>query len=188
MFPPRLKDPYVLIAAAVSVLALAFGIYYYASSTPREWSPDELAEMAQTEDGRREIADSLRIRPEVWSALVELVNAQPTHQLKATMEESGITYDVTAMVAGKDTGPVELLIQSRNDADLKITMIDADRDQSPEMLTITKTANGKVETHETPIEKYSSEDASQFLLAWALAWGTIAEEHRAAVAPAEASE
>ena len=47
------------------------------------------------------------------------------------------------MVADKAKGPVELMIQSKSDANLKITIVDADRDQVPDSLKIVKTVDGK---------------------------------------------
>jgi hypothetical protein len=147
----------------------------------RPLSDEEIGQLAESDEGRRQLAEGYTLRPEVWDALTALIAEQKTHELKTTMEESGVTYNVTMHV--EKTGPAILNIQSQIDKTLNIAMIDTDRDQKPETLKITKTVNGKPETHETPIAQFASGDASQFLLAWSLAWGSLAEQERSAVVP-----
>ncbi len=198
----RLRNPYVLIVLFLLLLADIGGIVHafrahgtrdgiialilppyglyrgVESISHRTLTETEVAELSQSDDGRRELVQGLQIKPDVWEALLAFIAEHRTHELKTTMEETGGTvYDITATVP--PDGPITLTIQSRSNADLTISMTDADRDQRPEMLRIVKQVNGQPEVHDTPIDKYTSADASQFLFAWSLAWGTIAEEQQA---------
>ena len=125
--------------------------------------------------------DALKLKSDVWDALLLQVTAQEHNQIRTKMQETGVPYDIIAIVP--PTGPVTLTVQSRNDPNLTISMIDTNRDQALDALRIVKKVNGKSAEHMTPIENFSTDDASQFLLAWSLAWGTIAEEQKAAALP-----
>jgi hypothetical protein len=133
--------------------------------------------MVESDSGRREIAAGLVLKPEVWSGLLALVSVQESHMISSTMQELGTVFSVT--VSTGKTGPVTLSIRGENEKDLLISMVDDNRDQTPEVLRIVRTVNGKPEEHVTPLEQFSSDESSQFLLAWRLAWGTIAEEQKA---------
>ena len=137
--------------------------------------------LVQTDAGRRTVAEGFHLIPVVWSTLLDLIMVQKTHSINATVTQQGVTYAVMATVPSSD-GPVSLSVQSELQKEMTITMIDVDRDQQPDMLHIVKMVKGKPEVHDTPLERFSSDDASQFLLAWSLAWGTIAQEQRARVA------
>ncbi len=163
---------------AIAIVLPPYGLYraVEALQHPQNLSPEE---MAKTDYGRRELAKGLHLKPEVWDGLLRLVNVQKNQTIRSTMEDSGITFDIAVTVPA--TGAISLTIQPQTDTKLTIGMTDENRDQTPEMLQITKVVDGKPEVHNTEIAKYASEDASQFLLAWTLAWGTIAEEQKAAV-------
>ncbi len=134
------------------------------------------AELVKTAEGRMELRRELRIKEEVWTALLNLIATKKDHMYATTMEEGGGVFDVTVTVP--PAGPITLTVQPQTDKNLTISMTDENRDQTPEMLKITKTVDGKPEVHDTPIDKFTSEDSSQFLLAWSLAWGTVAEEQQ----------
>ena len=164
----------------IALVLPPYGLYRAVESLrhPRQL---DTATMVQTSQGRRELSQGLRIKPDVWTVLLNLITIQSDHSLRTTMDEGGAIYDITVTVP--PAGLMTLTIQPKNDKNLTISMTDENRDQTPEMLKIVKTVNGKPEIHDTPIEKFSAEDSSQFLLAWALAWGTIAEERQAAAHP-----
>lgn len=134
------------------------------------------AELVKTAEGRMALRRGFQIKADVWTALLNLIAAQKVHQFRTTMEEDGSVFDITVTVPA--TGPITLTVQPQNDKSLTISMTDDDRNQTPEMLKITKIVNGKTEVHNTAIDKFSSEDSSQFLLAWSLAWGAVAEDQQ----------
>lgn len=163
------------------IIALAvppYGLYRAVESVVHKntLTDADIARMSQTADGRQELAEGMRLRTDVWETLLALIEEQKTHAVSTTLEEGGRAYDVTATV--EETGPVTLTIQGKGSTDLSIDIIDEDRDQEPESLRTTKKVNGKPEVHLSALKSYSSSDSSQFLLAWVLAWGTIAEELR----------
>lgn len=201
--PSLLRRPYVVLIALLllaadvggivhafrrhgtrdGVIALAlppYGLYRAGEALghPRVIGREEAVELAQSDDGRRTLATHFRLKPKVWGGLLDLVMRQKNHQLQTVLDEGGMLYDATATVPPE--GPVELTITTQGKTDLTITVIDADRDQKPDALRVVKQVNGKPETHEAALDTYTSDEASQFLLAWALTWGTIAEEQKAA--------
>ncbi len=198
---PSLRNPHVLIPLLLLVLADVGGIVHALRAHGRKDGaiaivlppyalyrsiesvrhPEVLdpAAMAKTDAGRRKLRKELQIKPDIWDALIRLVNVQKQNTMHSTMQDSGALFDIAVTVP--QTGPISLTIQPRSDPNLTIVMTDADADQTPEILQITKVVNGKPDIYNTEITKYASEDASQFLLAWSLAWGTIAEELKAKV-------
>lgn len=194
-----IRRPYVIVAIVLLVLADAAGVVhafrahgtrdgvialvlppyglYRAVESVIHRSPlteEDIARMEQTADGRRELFEAFHLRPEIWEVLLDLIGEQKNHAYTTTMDQMGITYDVTA--TAPPDGPVSITVTTPGNTDLIITMSDENRDQEPEMLKIIKKVDGKTETHDTPIADYSDDDGSQFLLAWSLAWGTIVEE------------
>lgn len=161
----------------IAIVFPPYGIYNVVGLVTQPRKVDVEA-LAKTDEGRRELTKEFTIKPNVWVALLEQIAAQDTHSVTTTISEQGIPYDVTASVQA--TGPVTLTIQPPDNKNITITMIDENRDQVPEMLKIVKMVDGKAEVHNTPIDKYSSDDASEFLLAWTLSWATIAQEQKAA--------
>ncbi len=161
----------------IAIVFPPYGLYSIVESVSHPKKMD-VATLAKTDEGRREISKGFTIKPNVWVALLEQIAAQKTQSVSTTINEQGIPYDVTATVQA--TGPVTLTIQPPDNKNITIAMIDENRDQVPEMLKIVKMVDGKAEVHNTPIDKYSSEDASEFLLAWTLSWATIAQEQQAA--------
>ncbi len=140
----------------------------------------DMEQLSQTPEGRSALADQLRLKPAVWEALLGYIANDKKQVFTTSMQETGVPFDITANVPA--IGPVELTIQGQQ-TDLTIVMVDANRDQEPESLRIIKLVDGKQEIHETPLAKFSTDDSSQFLFAWSLAWGTIAEELRGASLP-----
>lgn len=202
--PSLLRRPYVVLIALLllaadvggivhafrrhgsrdGVIALAlppYGLYRAGEATghPRIIGREEAVTLAQSDDGRRTLAAHFRLKPKVWEGLLDLVMRQKNHQLQTVLDEGGMLYDATATVPPE--GPVELTITTQGKTNLTITVIDADRDQKPDTLRVVKQVNGKPETREAALDTYTSDESSQFLLAWALTWGTIAEEQKAKV-------
>lgn len=165
----------------VALVLPPYGLYRAAEATThrKPLTDDDMERLSLTENGRDVLTRQLRLEPQVWDALLGLIGNDLKHEFRTTMKETGAPFEITANVP--DAGPVELVIQGGDNPDLKIVMSDADRDQQPETLTITKMTQGKQEVRETPIAKYNSDDSSQFFFAWALAWGTIAEELKGTV-------
>ncbi len=197
-----LRRPYVLVLIALialadvsgiihsfrmhgtkdGVIALAlppYGLYRAAEGVMHQspFTDADVEKLAQTEEGRDALRQALHLKPEVWGALLGFIGNDKNHEFRTSMEETGVPFDITAGVPA--SGPVTLTVQPRQTPDLTIIMTDEDRNQEPETLTITNMVNGTSEVHDTPIAKYNSDDASQFLFAWSLAWGTIAEELKA---------
>lgn len=170
-------------ATAIAIILPPYGLYRAVESLghARTLTDEDVAKLMQSDAGRRSLAGEIQLKPEVWEALINLVTVQKNHEIRTTMVEGGVPYDVTANVPAEQ--PVTLTIQAQSTPELVITMIDEDRDQTPDTLRIVKQVDGKPEVHVTPLKKYSDDDASQFLLAWSLAWGTIAEEQKARVQP-----
>lgn len=166
---------------AIALLVPPYGVYRAVESVAHPKGIDA-GVLSQTDEGRRQLTQGLQIKEKVWVALLELVTAQQNSSISTVMHENnGAAYDIT--VTAPATGALSLLIQPQNDKNMSITMTDANRDQTPETIKITKQVNGSAEVHETPIDKFPSDDASQFLLAWSLAWGTVAEQQQARVQP-----
>lgn len=166
------------------MIAIAFppyGVYraVEAAVHRKPLTDDDVERLSHTRDGRDMLTGKLRLSPAVWNALLGLIGNDLKHEFRTTMNEADVPFTITANVP--DSGPVGLMVQGGGDPNFKIVMSDADRDQRPEKLTITKMMEGKPETRETTIEEYNPDDASQFFFAWALAWGTIAEELKGAV-------
>ncbi|MSR86972.1 hypothetical protein EXS70_02255 [Candidatus Peribacteria bacterium] len=166
----------------IAIVLPPYGIYRAVESLAHPGEIDPVV-LAESETGRRTLTAGLEIKPEVWTALLNLIAAQPNHSLTARMEEEGgVNYNITVTVP--TTGPILLTVKPEQSIDkLVIEMSDSNRDQTPERIKVTKMVNGKEEVHDTPIEKFSTDDSSQFLLAWSLAWGTIAEEQKAKANP-----
>ncbi|MBI2636297.1 hypothetical protein HYW84_03150 [Candidatus Peregrinibacteria bacterium] len=160
----------------IAVALPPYGVYRAAEAVThrKPLTDDDIERLSHTRDGRDMLTRQLRLSPAVWNALLGLIGNDLKHEFRTTMKEADVPFTITANVP--DSGPVGLMVQGGGDPDFKIVMSDADRDQRPEKLTITKMMEGKPEVRETTIEEYNPDDASQFLFAWALAWGTIAEE------------
>ncbi len=205
LFQSLLRRPYVLVLIVLlvaadiggvvhafrahgrndGIIALVlppYGLYRAGESLTHHTSltDADVEALSKTPEGRGSLTAGLKLKPEVWTALIGMVEAQPSHQIKTTMEETGVPYDITADV--EPNGPVTLTIQSRSNTDLEIGMIDMDRDQNPDTMKIVRQVNKKPEVHVTPLSKFSPDDATEFVLAWSLAWGTIADEQKV-VAP-----
>jgi hypothetical protein len=195
-----LRRPYVLAAIALIVLADAAGVFHaykshgakdgsialiappYGLYRSVEWvmhkrqlTEEEIVQLSQSPDGRLELAANMMLKQKVWELLTALIAEQKTKSYSTIMEEGGVSYDITAVSSA--TGSIQLSIRGRDTTGLSVEMIDEDRDQEPETLLITREEAGKKpEVHTTPLARYGIEESSQFLLAWSLAWGTIAEE------------
>ena len=200
-FLPLLRRPYVLVLIILIILAdiggvvhafrkhgntdgtialvlPPYGLYRAVESVMHQdaLTDTDLELLSQTPEGRTSLIGRLRLKPEVWEALLGFISNDMNQEFRTSMHETGVPFDIIATVPA--VGPVELTIQGRDTPDLTIIMVDANRDQEPESLRIIKRVDGKDEVHETPLVKFSTDDSSQFLFAWSLAWGTIAEELR----------
>ncbi len=138
----------------------------------------DAVQLTETDDGRRSLSHTLTLTNTAWKALLKFIESQPGHMLKSTMKEGGTTYNVTLDVQPKN-GPVTITIETQTNAALTIAMIDTTRSQQPDIIRTTKHIKNLDDVHTTPLAKFSSEDGSQFLLAWSLALGTIVQEHQA---------
>ncbi|NOS67685.1 MAG: hypothetical protein HOO67_04960 [Candidatus Peribacteraceae bacterium] len=160
----------------IAVAVPPYGLYRGVESAvhKKQLTDADIQRLSQSDEGRLELAQGMHLQPDVWETLLALIAEQKTHAISTVMEEAGMEYDITAAV--EETGPVTLTIRGKEATELSIDMIDEDRDQEPESLRITKQVSGKPDIHLTALSDYDAGDSSQFLLAWALAWGTIADE------------
>jgi hypothetical protein len=179
-FLQRLRSPNAIILAIVVLAVAGYGAYRATGAlmTREKLPPDQLA---QTADGREELAEEYQLKSEVWEQLLAEIKAQPKSEHATTMEESGFVFDVVAHVT--EEGAI-ISIRGRSPGDAAVDLIDADRDQELDTVRVTPmAADGTVgKPQEMPIDKFTDTDRSQFLLGWSIAWGQIAEEFQQAAA------
>ncbi len=137
---------------------------------------NEAVALSGSDSGRRGLSADLQLTKTAWTSLLALIESQPQHEMRSSMQESSTVYDIVA--TAEPGGPATLTIRNTADKNLTIALLDPKRTQTPETVVITKKVKGADEIHTTPLAKFSSDDASQFLLAWSLAWGTLAQEHQ----------
>lgn len=163
--------------AAIALILPPYGVYRGIEGMVghRQMTDEDIATIAETEDGRRALSAQLLLKPEVWTAVLAGIEREPTHEHRTTMEESGQQIEVYATVSAQGPATVSIVSPGGQEG-LLLTIVDADRDQSPEAVRIRKTVNGVQSEQETALTSFTTADASQFQLAWSLAWGQIAQE------------
>lgn len=121
----------------------------------------------------------LQLPDDEWKRLTQYIQNLKNHEYRTTQTELGSEYVVVVSVLLD--GSVTLRLNSKGQ-DMKVSLVDQNSDQNPDLIIVTTFVQGKEQNKEGAMDDLDSEERKELLISWRFIWAKILDELKPSLA------